>query len=65
MCLSHSQEGLVNRILVTVSGGCLVSILACAPAWAQATAQMSGTARDQSGAVLPGVDITATQTVRP
>src|SRR5689334_23800793 len=31
-------------------------------AWAQATAQISGTARDQSGAVLPGVEIIATQT---
>src|SRR6058998_1244369 len=30
--------------------------------WAQATAQISGTARDQSGAVLPGVEVTATQT---
>src|SRR5262245_37877267 len=30
--------------------------------WAQATAQISGTVRDQSGAVLPGVEITATQT---
>src|SRR5437667_1991611 len=30
--------------------------------WAQATAQISGTARDQSGAVLPGVEIRATQT---
>ena len=31
-------------------------------AWAQATAEMSGTVRDQSGAVLPGVEVTATQT---
>src|SRR5437588_10111104 len=30
--------------------------------WAQATAQISGTVRDQSGAVLPGVQVTATQT---
>ena len=29
--------------------------------WAQATAQISGTARDQSGGVLPGVEIRATQ----
>ncbi|MBI2149952.1 MAG: TonB-dependent receptor [Acidobacteria bacterium] len=33
-----------------------------ADAWAQGTAQISGTAKDQSGAVLPGVEITATQT---
>ncbi len=31
-------------------------------AWAQATAQISGTVRDQSGAVLPGVEVSATQT---
>src|SRR5437870_1440647 len=30
--------------------------------WAQATAQIAGTVRDQSGAVLPGVQVTATQT---
>src|SRR5262252_7590478 len=30
--------------------------------WAQATAQISGSVRDQSGAVLPGVEVTATQT---
>jgi hypothetical protein len=30
--------------------------------FAQATAQISGTVRDQSGAVLPGVEVTATQT---
>ena len=31
-------------------------------AWAQATAQISGTVHDQSGAVLPGVEVTTTQT---
>src|SRR5689334_24209977 len=36
--------------------------LSCASVWAQATAQISGTARDQSGAVLPGVEIHVTQT---
>jgi hypothetical protein len=30
--------------------------------WGQATAQVSGTVKDQSGAVLPGVEITVTQT---
>jgi carboxypeptidase family protein len=34
----------------------------CVSGWAQATAQISGTVRDQSGAVLPGVEVTATQT---
>jgi outer membrane receptor protein involved in Fe transport len=36
-----------------------VSVLS---AWAQASAQLSGTVRDESGAVLPGVTVTATQT---
>jgi Carboxypeptidase regulatory-like domain len=31
-------------------------------AWAQATAQLNGTVRDSSGAVLPGVTVTVTQT---
>jgi hypothetical protein len=39
-----------------------LSIIMCGQIWAQATAQISGAARDQSGAVLPGVEITATQT---
>jgi hypothetical protein len=38
-------------------------LLAGAPAWAQATAQMSGRVTDESGAVLPGVTVTVTQTV--
>ena len=37
-------------------------ILVSATAWAQATAQMSGTVKDESGAVLPGVTVTVTQT---
>ncbi len=40
----------------------LISVFSCAPVWAQATAQISGTVRDQTGAVLPGVEVTATQT---
>src|SRR5881296_1453218 len=41
---------------------CLSSAITCATVWAQATAQISGTVKDQSGAVLPGVEVTATQT---
>src|SRR3989449_6401465 len=40
----------------------LILVLSCSPAWAQATAQISGTVKDQTGAVLPGVQVTATQT---
>src|SRR2546422_3683442 len=39
-----------------------ISLIACAGVWAQATAQISGTGRDQSGAVLPGVEVKVTQT---
>src|SRR4051794_19000143 len=46
-------------IVLIVLVGCIV---AADNLWAQATAQISGTVRDQSGAVLPGVEITATQT---
>jgi hypothetical protein len=39
-----------------------ICVLGSAPAWAQATAQISGIVKDSSGAVLPGVEVTATQT---
>ena len=40
----------------------LFAAIGCADAWAQATAQIAGTVKDQTGAVLPGVEVTATQT---
>jgi hypothetical protein len=41
----------------------VISLLVlCPAASAQATAQISGTVTDQTGAVLPGVEVTATQT---
>ena len=40
----------------------LILLLTASAVWAQATAQLSGTVRDESGAVLPGVTVTATQT---
>jgi len=40
----------------------LLSCVTCMAVWGQSTAQLSGTVRDQSGAVLPGVEVTATQT---
>jgi hypothetical protein len=48
----------MKRILFVIAIGLIASV----NAWAQATAQISGTVRDQSGAVLPGVEVTATQT---
>ncbi len=35
---------------------------ACTFAWAQGTAQISGSVMDSSGARLPGAEVTATQT---
>jgi hypothetical protein len=52
----------MKRARCAVVGLCLFSVLACRLIWGQATAQISGTVKDQSGAVLPGVEITATQT---
>src|SRR5262245_65984022 len=49
---------LVMRLVVRV----LVLVIPCTTALAQGTAQISGTVKDQSGAVLPGVEITVTQT---
>jgi hypothetical protein len=40
----------------------LFFVLICSVLWAQSTAQVSGTVKDQTGAVLPGVEVTATQT---
>src|SRR5881296_2724534 len=42
--------------------GGLFLCLCSSIAWAQSTAQINGTVTDQSGAVLPGVEVTATQT---
>src|SRR5437867_3442977 len=39
-----------------------VLTLDCSELWAQATAQISGRVQDTTGAVLPGVEVTATQT---
>ncbi len=52
----------MKRIAFSVLSCSLMVAVGCALAWAQATAQVSGTAKDQSGAVLPGVEVTVTQT---
>src|SRR5438034_9018959 len=52
----------MRKTLVWLSVGLFVVALTCGSLWAQATAQISGTVKDQSGAVLPGVEVTATQT---
>src|SRR5438067_5184940 len=53
----------MKRILTFLVLGASLSLMTCATGWGQgATAQISGTVKDQSGAVLPGAEITATQT---
>ena len=50
----------MNRFARCLCIALLLTGVASAQAWAQATAQISGTVKDTSGAVLPGADITAT-----
>ncbi|PYS27775.1 MAG: hypothetical protein DMG11_15210, partial [Acidobacteria bacterium] len=42
--------------------GVVFVVLTCAGAFGQSTAQINGRVTDQTGAVLPGVEVTATQT---
>ena len=52
----------MTRLVPALSVAALVLTLTSTLAWAQATGSISGTARDQSGGVLPGVTITVTHT---
>src|SRR5947208_3980817 len=52
----------MKPILTAFFIGLFGSVMTCNSVWAQATAQTSGAVQDQSGAVLPGVEVTATQT---
>src|SRR5262245_54441112 len=53
----------MKHLVTCVLSGFLVLTLASASAFAQATtAQIIGSVKDQSGAVLPGVEINVTQT---
>ena len=57
------REVEVKRNGLCVLVGFLAFAFAGATAWAQATtAQINGTVKDPSGAVLPGVEVTVTQT---
>src|SRR5262245_38007089 len=51
----------MKRIGFPLLGGIFLGLLFVESVFAQATAQISGTVRDQTGAVLPGVEIMATQ----
>jgi hypothetical protein len=52
----------MKKALLTVLAVTLVMTVTSIDSWAQATAQITGTVKDQTGAVLPGVEVTATQT---
>ena len=52
----------MSRVWRVLFIGWLMAVNICGSVWAQATAQVSGAAQDASGAVLPGVQVTATQT---
>ncbi|HSU88130.1 MAG TPA: carboxypeptidase-like regulatory domain-containing protein [Terriglobia bacterium] len=57
-----SYDRLSVRLGVSVLFGFVFLATGSLVLWGQATAQIAGTVRDQSGAVLPGVQVTATQT---
>src|SRR5213593_4339042 len=52
----------MRRVINGLSTVLVSCVLFNAFVWAQVTAQISGTVKDQSGAVLPGVEVTATNT---
>src|SRR5438093_1027517 len=56
------KEGKMDKRIVIGLAAVLMACLLTTTVWGQATAQISGTVKDQSGAVLPGVEVTATQT---
>src|SRR5207249_6981996 len=49
-------EDSMKKILLGILGGVFAPVLVSSVLWAQATAQISGTVKDQTGAVLPGVE---------
>ena len=50
------------KILRNLFIGFSLLVITCGSVWAQATAQIGGTVADPTGALLPGVEVTATQT---
>src|SRR5262245_29064868 len=57
-------KDLIQDFGVSLLLALLFSALSCATVWAQAasTAQINGVVRDQTGAILPGAEISVTQT---
>src|SRR6266508_3525504 len=52
----------MTRLQRVACSAALLVLFTSAAAWAQGTAQLNGRVTDESGAVLPGVTVTATQT---
>src|SRR5436190_20806031 len=52
----------MKRVFAAAVGLLLAYAMACAAPQAQGTSTINGTVKDPSGAVLPGVEVTATQT---
>jgi len=52
----------MKQLTQVVLTGALILLFTCTLGWAQATAELNGRVADESGAVLPGVTVTATQT---
>ena len=52
----------MKKALFSVFAVIFLLAITCVDIRAQATAQITGTVKDQTGAVLPGVEVTATQT---
>jgi len=50
------------RVAGVLAAALTISFLVSGLAFGQAVSQISGTVRDESGAVVPGVQVTATQT---
>ena len=53
---------MMRRLRRTCSVGMLGLLLNSGASWAQSTGELAGRVTDESGAVLPGVTVTATQT---
>src|SRR5438105_15836514 len=52
----------IKRMAAQVLVVALLYSMTCGSLGAQSTAEVSGSVKDQTGAVLPGVEVTATQT---
>jgi len=60
--MNHLKVRTWVRLAVIVAVALFAGTTTCNTAFAQAISQITGTVKDQSGAVLPGAEITATQT---